>query len=181
MKLLIFGASGSGTTTLSKEVSLKTGFKNLDVDDYYWKHTSPPYQEKVPLEIRNRNLTKDFKALDNVIVCGSMVSWGTYWSTAFDLVVFIYLDPEIRITRLQQREVKRYGNKLVRDKEIQQNSKAFIDWAKKYDDPDFMGRSLKVHKDWIAPLKCPVLHLDGALGLAEKTALVYSEIQNRIL
>ena len=55
MKILIFGASGSGTTTLASEIETKTGFKHLDVDDYYWKKTNPPYQEKIPLTERNEN------------------------------------------------------------------------------------------------------------------------------
>ena len=39
MKILIFGASGSGTTTLGKEIEKITDFTHLDVDDYYWKKT----------------------------------------------------------------------------------------------------------------------------------------------
>jgi adenylate kinase family enzyme len=37
MKVLIFAASGSGTTTLGKEIEKRTNFKHLDVDTYYWK------------------------------------------------------------------------------------------------------------------------------------------------
>lgn len=35
MKILIFGASGAGTTTLAKEIAEQTGIKDLDLDDYY--------------------------------------------------------------------------------------------------------------------------------------------------
>ena len=34
MKILITGASGSGTTTLGKALSVATNFKHLDVDAY---------------------------------------------------------------------------------------------------------------------------------------------------
>ena len=40
MKILIFGASGSGTTTLGKEIEKRTDFTHLDIDDYYWKKTT---------------------------------------------------------------------------------------------------------------------------------------------
>ncbi|MFT6964561.1 MAG: adenylate kinase family enzyme [Flammeovirgaceae bacterium] len=33
MKTLIFGASGSGTSTLGRELESKSDFKHLDVDD----------------------------------------------------------------------------------------------------------------------------------------------------
>ena len=48
MNILIFGASGSGITTLGKELEKHTDFVHLDVDDYYWEQTLPPFLEKVP-------------------------------------------------------------------------------------------------------------------------------------
>ena len=72
MKILIFGASGSGTTTLGNEIQKRTDFKHLDVDNYYWKKTEPPFQEKIALEKRNKNLKADFNGFKNVIISGSM-------------------------------------------------------------------------------------------------------------
>lgn len=37
MKILIFGASGSGTTPLGEAIGQGINFKHLDVDTYYWK------------------------------------------------------------------------------------------------------------------------------------------------
>ncbi len=68
MKILIFGASGSGTTTLAKELACKSNFVHLDADDYYWKQTKNPYTEKVPLYKRNENIKKDFFKHENVVV-----------------------------------------------------------------------------------------------------------------
>jgi adenylate kinase family enzyme len=60
MKILVFGASGSGTTTLSKEIVKRTDFVHLDVDDYYWKKTELPFQEKIPLAERNEKLNRAY-------------------------------------------------------------------------------------------------------------------------
>jgi adenylate kinase family enzyme len=60
MKVFIFGASGSGTTTLANEIEKRAYFKHLDVDDYYWKKTEPAFQEKTPLNKRNEKLKADF-------------------------------------------------------------------------------------------------------------------------
>ncbi len=76
---------------------------------------------------RNENLKVDFEQFENVIVSGSMVSWGKEWETSFDLTIFIRLDNEERMKRLKKREVERYGGKLLTDKNIQQNSKAFLE------------------------------------------------------
>ena len=126
MKILLFGASGTGTTTLGKEIEKRTDFKHLDVDDYYWKKTNPPFQEKIPLAKRNKHLMVDFNKSDNVVVSGSLVSWGKEWERVFDLAVFMRLENKERMERLKKREVKRYGKSLFTDKKIQENSFANI-------------------------------------------------------
>jgi len=55
--------------------------------------------------------------------------------------------------------------------------KAFLEWAKKYDDPNFTGRSLKTHNDWMKLLDCTILRLDGILELKDKVKKVLSEIK----
>ncbi|GAA4272177.1 AAA family ATPase [Aquimarina gracilis] len=177
MKILIFGASGSGTTTLGKELEKHTGFRHLDVDDYYWKPTKPPFIEKVPLDQRNANLIADLNKHKEAIVVGSMVSWGKYWERIFDFAVFMYLDPAIRIKRLEKREFDRYGESLYTDKQIQQNSLKFLEWAKKYDDPNFLGRSITIHNNWIKKFDCPVLRIDGGIELERKTEKVLNELK----
>lgn len=177
MRVLIFGASGSGTTTLGKEIEKRTDFKHLDVDDYYWKKTNPPFQEKIPFTKRSENLKVEFKKFDKVIVSGSMVSWGKEWQIAFDLVVFIRLQNTERIRRLKKRETERYGKKLLTNKKIRQNSKAFLKWADQYENPSFNGRTLKVHNDWIELLDCKILRLNGEIELNKNIEIVLNEIK----
>ncbi len=178
MKILIFGASGSGTTTLGKEIEKITDFTHLDVDNYYWKPTVPPFKEKIPFLERNENLKADFKKLEDVIVSGSMVSWGKEWESSFDLVIFIRLRNTKRMERLKKRENERYGKKLLTDIHIQQNSSSFLEWANQYENPNFDGRSLKIHTNWIELLNCKILRIDGEIKLKSKIEIVLSEIKN---
>ncbi|EDP95333.1 AAA family ATPase [Kordia algicida OT-1] len=171
MKILIIGASGSGTTTLAKELAEVIECKHLDVDDYYWKPTNPPFQIKVTSEERNKKLQTDFENSEDVIVSGSLVSWGSYWQTAFDLVVFVTLEKEIRLERLQKRELARYGDKLQTDTEIQERSQAFLAWASRYDDLKFTGRSIKTHRDWLASISCEIVEVNS------KNAVEYNVFQ----
>lgn len=176
MKMLIMGASGSGTTTLGQTLAQHTSYTHLDVDDYYWKLTEPPYQEKVALAERNERLKADFERLTQVIVSGSLVSWGNEWLHAFDLVVFLYLPPTVRIERLKQREQQRYGAALDNDPERRQHYEAFLAWAAQYDDPTFTGRSLTIHNQWLQKLACPVLRLEGDITLEQKIAKVLEKL-----
>lgn len=177
MKILIFGASGSGTTTLGKEIEKRTDFVHLDADDYYWKPTENPYTEKVPLDERNEKIKIDFLKNKNVIISGSMVSWGKEWEKSFDLAIFIHLDNQIRIERLKKREFDRYGEKLETEKERQLNYMAFIHWANQYENPDFKGRSLVVHNEWIKKLDCRVLRVSGEMELNDKVDKTIAEIK----
>ena len=73
MKIVIVGASGSGTTALGKEIKKKTDFTHLDADDYYWRQTELPFSKKVPLNERNEKIKINFLSKENVIISGSMV------------------------------------------------------------------------------------------------------------
>ena len=42
----IFGSSGSGSTTLAKNISANFGYQFIDVDDYLWKKTDPPFTDR---------------------------------------------------------------------------------------------------------------------------------------
>lgn len=180
MKIHIFGASGSGTTTLGKALHEKLGYRHLDADDYYWEKTDPPFQQKVPLEKRNQRITAAFKAQENCIISGSMVSWGPEWASAFDLYVFLYLPPAIRMQRLYNREIERYGDLLMTDEKIKTESKAFMDWARQYDNGTFQGRSLAIHLDWIKVLDGQVLKIEGDTTVAERVEKLITEIAHQV-
>ncbi|MDZ4710238.1 MAG: AAA family ATPase [Saprospiraceae bacterium] len=176
MKLLIFGASGSGTTTLGMELGKRIQYIHLDADDYYWKQTDPPYQEKRPVADRIKHLTADAAKYQHVILSGSLVSWGPYWHTAFSLAVFLYLPLSTRMARLEKRESERNKDR-PNTGVTESRTREFMDYVRQYDDPDFTGRSLAVHNQWIKLLNCPVLRIEGEIPLNERIDLVLYEIR----
>ena len=51
--LIVFGASGAGTTTLSVELSRLLGFTHFDLDDYFWNwDTEIPFTFPCPRKER---------------------------------------------------------------------------------------------------------------------------------
>lgn len=76
-----------------------------------------------------------------------------------DGVVFLTADPELRMSRLREREVARYG-------EVDDAAHAaFFEWARSYDNPTFTGRSRMRHERWLETTSRPVLRLDGGAPL----------------
>jgi hypothetical protein len=83
------------------------------------------------------------------------MDWGESLIKRFDHVLFLTVDPEIRIDRLKKREA-------ARTREISEALHEFFEWARGYDDPNVSGRSHGRHDRWLAALPCPVLRLDSA-------------------
>ena len=178
MKIIIFGASGSGTTTLARSLSQQLDWVHLDADDYYWVKTDIPFQTKQPKEVRNKNLKRDFEVTENVLVSGSLLTWGEYWNSAFDLGVLLRLPHAIRMKRLRHREQERYGEKLQSDIKIKTKHEAFLAWAAKYDDVSFDGRSITQHKNWIKLLTCETIEIEGDLTNDARMNMVIEKIKN---
>jgi adenylate kinase family enzyme len=68
MRVLITGASGSGTTTLARALSGPLGSVAVDADDYYWLPTDPPYREKRAREVRLRMILDAVDAAPDAVV-----------------------------------------------------------------------------------------------------------------
>ncbi|WP_455287674.1 AAA family ATPase [Cupriavidus necator] len=151
MYILITGAAGSGTSTLATAVADVTHSRVLETDDYFWRPTDPPYQQRFGSEERRAALLRDLRSSPDAVVAGALIDWGEELEDAFDLVVFLYLPTAIRLARLKLREERRFGKA---DPE-------FLAWAAQYDEGTAEGRSLERHRQWLKNRKCPVLYLES--------------------
>ncbi len=158
----IFGASGSGTTTLGKKICNELGYHLMDTDDYFWLPTEPPFTLKRPCKERIEMMTRDINNYENIVISGSLVDWGDVLIPYFTLAVRIEIEPAVRIARLIQREKERYGSRIEPDGDMYKQHLEFLEWAKSYDTGGMNMRSKVKHDDWQNLLSCELLHLDGA-------------------
>lgn len=156
----IFGASGSGTTTLGRLIGQRTGWTHLDSDDYFWLPADPPFTAKRPREERVPLMLRDIDAAQNVVISGSLVGWGDGLIPHFTLCVRTVLEPAVRLERLHQRELARFGARIQPGGDMAQTHQAFMDWAATYDDGPVTTRSRAMHDQWQENLKCPVITVD---------------------
>ena len=71
-RLHVFGASGSGTTSLASLLAARHGHRHLDTDDFFWLPTDPPYREKRPREMRLELLRRALGEAPAWVLSGSL-------------------------------------------------------------------------------------------------------------
>ena len=160
-RLFVFGASGTGATTLGRALAARLNVAHLDTDDVYWLRTDPPFERKRPAEPRLAMLATLLDEAGDWVLSGSLDPWGDPLIPRFGKAVFLRAPTALRIERLWARERALYVGDAEPGDPLYEKAKAFVDWAAAYDTGEREGRSLPRHEAWIAGLPCPVLRLDG--------------------
>lgn len=166
------GASCAGSTTLGNALSEQSGLPYFDTDDFFWEKSEVPYTVRRDAPTRSRMLQEAISLSEDCVVGGSLISWGEQWLTTFDLVVFLYVPKEVRMERLVQRELERYGDIIYTDPERNRLFREFYDWASKYDDRGFTGRNVGIHEEWLRKLSCRVIEIRGDTTLEQRLKMV---------
>jgi adenylate kinase family enzyme len=167
MRILIVGASGSGTTTLGATLARRLAFAHFDTDDYYWLPTSPPFRQKRDPAQRLALLAAALDSAGDAVVSGSLMGWGQEIEDCFDLIVFLYVPTGLRIERLRSREIERHGRV----------DEAFLQWAAEYDEGPPMGRSLARHRAWLDARQAPVLCIEGDTSVDYRVGAVWAALR----
>ena len=172
--IIIFGASGSGTTTIGKALSQKLQYPHYDLDDYFWLwDTEIPYTTPRPANERMEKLECDLSKVKSFVTSGSICGWDIPFIPILELAVFLKTPTDLRIKRLKEREFKEFGNRVLESGDMYTGHIDFIEWAKTYDNAGLDSRSLVLHTEWAKSLPCKVIELDGSLPI--------DDIVNRVI
>jgi adenylate kinase family enzyme len=176
MLINIFGSSGSGTTSLAKKIAEDQNFFHIDVDDLMWENSDPPFT------IRRDNFTiktliqKHLNQHKDAIISGSLVNIYDELKSDIDLFIYMNLDIETRIKRINQRELKRFGKRVLPGGDLFQKHQDFLQWVSDYEhNPDYL-RSRRQHIAWLDDVEQPVLRITDELSFDELMKIVKSYI-----
>jgi len=180
--IIIFGASGAGSTTLGREIARRLKYQFLDIDDYLWC-----WSTKIPLTVtrsqeeRTRLLMDDIKKYPNFVISGTIFSDRELFEPLLNLAVFITSAPAVCAERVRIREHARWGKRVLPGGDMYKATRFhgdvndYVANALKYESADVSTFSRRLHEQWIADLQCPVLRVGGTNGISQNADWVISQ------
>mgnify|MGYP004684081617 FL=1 len=166
--IIIIGPSGSGKTTLGKIAARKLGYPYFDVDDYIWKqNTDSPYTQMYTRDEKISRLSNDIAPYEHFVMAGSMSSFHYAFDEMFEMMVILYVSPDIRIERVHKRAIERFGERVLEGGDMYEAHMRFLNDNRRYEEDG--SPNMREQKEWMENMSCVKIELDGAAEL-EKSA-----------
>jgi adenylate kinase family enzyme len=175
-RIHVLGASGSGTTTLGAALAGQLGLPHHDADTFFWMPTDPPFTTPRPAGARLALARRHLPLTAGWVFSGSALKWAAPFEPGYELIVFLCLDPGLRMDRLRRREVARHGARIEPGGDMAAASAAFLDWAGSYDTGGLEQRSLAAHEAWLARQAAPVLRLGSSAPVDRLVSAVLARL-----
>jgi len=96
------------------------------------------------------------------------LNWDEALRSRIGMVFWLQVPLEMRLDRIRQREVRRFGSRALPGGDMFEKQEAFRALVSKRD-PSMV-------EDSIADLPCPVIHLDGTRPLEENLAAMLTHL-----
>ena len=177
--IMIIGPSGSGKTTLGKAVAEKLGYPYLDVDDYIWRQdTVEPYTQMYTREEKISRLSNDIEPYEHFVMAGSMSSFHYAFDDKFEMMVFLYVEPDIRVQRVHNRTIERFGERVLEGGDMYESHIKFLEENPRYESDG--SPNLSEQREWMKNMPCVKIELDGTKSI-ESNAKIIVENWNKTM
>jgi len=165
------GPSGSGKTTLGRVVAERLGFPYFDIDDFIWRtDTEEPYTRMYTRAEKIDRLMEAISHNPKFVIAGSMSSFHAEFDPLFEMIVFLTADKDIRIARVQNRAIQRFGARVLEGGDMYLNHMRMIEKISRYDSDG--SPSFAEQNAWFESLDCIKLRLDGGNDIETNAARV---------
>ena len=122
-------------------------------------------------------LRQALEKTDSWVISGSLCGWGDFAIPMFELAVFLWIPIDIRLQRLRQREIDRFGPEIEDPNDPRyETHKGFLEWAAAYDTGGLDMRSKALHEKWITTLPCNVIRIEQDRSIQDDLKTVMNQI-----
>lgn len=168
--IILCGLNGCGKTTLGKLIAERLGWQAMDVEPY-WFPSSDTYTSSRTREEVQQLLLADMERSKGFVFSSVNCSWGKAIEAHFCLAVYLTAPKEVRLERIRQRELRRFGDRVLESGDLFESQQRFRAFA--------AGRTEEPILVALQNLSCPVLKLDAALPVEQLVDEVLQVFHNR--
>ena len=152
--ILILGLNGCGKTTVGRALAKRLGFFRMDAEDYYFPVPGDYSISRTEDEVHRLMETDAEKHGDFVLSCVRCNISDTLLEH-IQLAVVLRAAPEVRAERIRQREIDRFGARVLPGGDMYEAQQAFHAFAARRTE-EMVDRSLD-------RLACPMIEINAAL------------------
>ena len=186
--IAIFGPNGGGKSTLAHALAKQTNYFEMDVEDYYFPKQresrkgalenssaiSTEYVDGLPysnprtkMEVQSAIL-EDIRKHPKFILAGVTMNWCEEILSRIDIAFWIQTPLEERLKRIQKREEKRFGPRVLEGGDMFAQQMEFRNIVK--------NRDVKAVEECAKKFTCPVIVLDGTLPVEQNLDVVLANL-----
>ena len=175
--IAVFGLNGGGKSTLTHALAKQIGYFEMDVEDYYF----PQQRESRKWALENKGVIENDQSdelpfsnprtksevqtaiLENIkihprfIISGVTMNWCDEILSRIDIAFWVQTPLEERLKRIQAREEKRFGARVLDGGDMYEQQMEFREMVK--------NRNLNEVEECAMKLGCPVIVIDGTLSV----------------
>ena len=175
--IAVFGLNGGGKSTLTHALAKQIGYFEMDVEDYYF----PQQRESRKWALENKSVIENDQSdelpfsnprtksevqtaiLENIkihprfIISGVTMNWCDEILSRIDIAFWVQTPLEERLKRIQAREEKRFGARVLDGGDMYEQQMEFREMVK--------NRNLNEVEECAMKLGCPVIVIDGTLSV----------------
>ena len=177
--IAILGLNGGGKSTLAHELATRIGYYEMDVEDYYFPEQKAsrrwslekddivqteclgiiPFSKPRTKDEVEQAIALDMERHSNFIISGVTMNWNDEILSKLEVAFWIKAPLDIRLKRIQYREKKRFGNRVLLGGDMYEQQLMFRNVVRNRDEQ-------KVEES-VEKLRCPVIMLDGTDDIKE--------------
>ena len=173
MGLIICGMNGSGKSTLGRALAEHLGWRFIDNEDLYFPKTDPNYlfaHQRTQEEVE-RLLLEEVQQDDRFVFAAVKGNYGEAVLPYYTAAVLVEVPRELRLQRVQQRSLDKFGDRARPGGDLYEREKWFID--------HISARPEEYAKRWLETVDIPVLQVDGTRPVGENVRLFSEWLKNK--
>jgi len=152
--ILILGLNGCGKTTVGRALAKRLGLFRMDAEDYYFPVPGDYSISRTEEEVHRLTEADVEKHGDFVLSC-VRCNMSDELLHHVHLAVVLRTSPETRAERIRQREIDRFGERVLPGGDMYESQQAFHAFAARRTE-DMVNHSLD-------RLACPIIEMDAGL------------------